>query len=90
MKLKTKEELYPDGHPVAYCSGIDDAFESFSERIVFFKRYKSNFSLLKKDVLSGKAPEDCPIDFFSYIGKKRWYDKDFNNWLFYYCFGDVK
>jgi len=89
MKFKTKEELLNKVTDDGYIGGIEDAFKSFAERVEFYKKYRDNYKLLIKDVKSGKAPQDCTIDFLSYIGKKKWYDKDYNNWLFDYCFGDV-
>lgn len=86
MKFKTEEEfiqretnsysygksagVYFDG----YTSGVMQVFESFAERIDFFKKYRDN-------------------DWCEEL-KQHWRDKPcnikWNDWLFDYCFGDVK
>jgi len=42
-KEEIKKKLYPEGHPVAYCTGIDDgvdeSFKSFNSTIDLHKKY---------------------------------------------------
>jgi len=81
--FKTKEELinkytFPDFNVpevVSYDAGIKDAFESFAERVEFYKKYKLN---------TGLITEELKNEFKSNGNGRKW-----NDWLFDYCFGDV-
>ena len=72
MKFKTKEELK------------SEAFESFAERVAFYKKYAWNHGLLFEE---------------QYKLYKYWLDErsigvlddiSLNKWLFDYCFGDIE
>ena len=92
MKFKTKEELnkkhsYPENttHYV-----VEDCFDSFKERIEFFKKYRNqsndfddNFELQDLwnkhcKIRQKEAGINLPLSMLA-----------FNDWLFDYCFGDV-
>jgi len=95
MKFKTKEEIVNKiilnknckGRVLkAYECGVYDAFESFIERIKFYKRYKNQPN-------SFWELEDIPKLWNEYCAKNRdrlpLSNEEFNNWLFDYCFQDV-
>ena len=90
MKFKTKENLYPNGHPVAYCYGIDDAFESFKERVEFYKKYEMNVLRFVEDYPEFREKldiyiiEGAPCDVTWHMSAS----EGFKSWLFDYCFGD--
>ena len=90
-KFKTKKDFiqnvidreYPSNiNQTCYCAGrkdgINEAFESFAERVKFYDRYKNNpldfHDVLPKTIL--KAINNNKIDVY-------------NDWLFNYCFKDM-
>ena len=95
MKFKTKEEvmLDQDGYE-SYGTGVDRAFESFAERIEFYKKYRDNKYQFEKDYKKQfmvyyksqmKIIDENPDKGYSHLPLI-----EFNDWLFDYCFGDVK
>ena len=90
MKFKTKEELerskftFDKIHQMFYGTGLDDAFKSFAERVDFYKKYEDSETAFELD---------CPDAYEEYLKTDRHHhyviEKEFRNWLFNYCFGDV-
>ena len=85
MKFKTKEELIRKATDEGYIGGVEEAFKSFAERVKFYKRYESKESMLwqeQRDIWD-KCPNknNVPYNAISL--------REYNRWLFDYCFGDV-
>lgn len=71
----------------ACIASVGDAFESFAERVEFYKEWENNlygfYKKFRKDLVKMKEHKiRTKGDFF-----KR--HDTFNDWLFDYCFGDV-
>jgi len=95
MKFKTKEELLEEKYGLqiqtnnweqiekieadSYKDGIDKAFDSFKERKEIYEKYRDGNNPIP-------IPQDMYYDFIAdnYDGDKNWKD-----WLFKYCFGDI-
>ena len=84
LKEPMGDEYYKGNHP--YKIGINKAFKSFAERVEFYKDYKNNEEMLSR----GKTKEiwkqypnrgNIPYNAITL--------KNYNDWLFDYCFGDV-
>jgi len=106
MKFKTKEELTKQikeawfkmlkeerAIPTA-TYGLVLAFESFAERVEFYKKYRDNKYQFEKDYKKQfmvyyksqmKIIDENPDKGYSHLPLI-----EFNDWLFDYCFGDVK
>jgi hypothetical protein len=103
MKFKTMVELIEEFGPK---KGDDDqtwdireygeqciakAFESFAERVEFYKKYKNRILKLVEDypeyrgILDIYIIEGAPVPVTQHMIASR----DFNNWLFNHCFGDM-
>jgi len=92
--FKTKEELKgaEPYHPDEFDSGchigrenaVDDCFESFKERVEFYKKYRLTY----EEDTSGMVflSNDQPDAYEEY--RKSGFD--YNLWLFDYCFGDIE
>ena len=98
MKFKTKEELIRGKVDTddkvwkhGYSSGIDDSFFFFAERVEFYKKYKSKPDLYIKDKQEKHKwlKQFYLRDIFD-KAKAIAYGFEYNDWLFDYCFGDVK
>jgi len=94
MKFKTKEELRKvrdlkvPQHKFYYNSGLSDAFESFAERVEFYKKYLYNpiefyFNIPFKDLDITRA------EFREKYCSTYTPPLSFSAWLFDYCFKDV-
>lgn len=101
MKFKTKEDLklkknIPVGEIDDFCHGmrfgVAVSFKSFAERVEFYKKYKDDdlhqFIIdypekSKKESIKGISIINLEIR--QAIGYFYW-----NDWLFDYCFGDIK
>ena len=105
MKFKTSNEIKHENincstAPISnfntgICIGVTTSFESFSERIKFYKEYESNPMKLEKE----KEEEyqmmlkdyhkfyniKTRVETEAFFIKNPWY----NSWLFRYCFGDL-
>jgi len=89
MKFKTKEELKAEDIDEWYGSlaklfnaGINKAFNSFAERVEFYKKYQSNALKLYEE-----QPEVYKIIDKNY--KITTWFNTYNDVLFDYCFGDM-
>jgi hypothetical protein len=92
--FKTKEELlnsgvetkyYKEGRMKAYQCGVYDALDSFAERVEFYKKYIDNFGLMYEEHSDDIDvciiwEKDCSVG----VSDKEWRD-----WLFDFCFGDI-
>lgn len=70
--------------------GIDISFKSFAERVEFDKKYRNDVKQFLKDY--PKYYNNSQLlwnNFRNYSNTDEWYN-DFNDWLFDYCFGDIK
>jgi len=95
MKFKSKEELIKEVNNNAYNSeyAVELTFQSFAERIEFYKKYKDSRMKLMTDY--PKIYEE----FVSYVvntfknnvvRKEQLCNLDlFNGWLFDHCFGGI-
>jgi len=104
MKFKSKEELIKEFYDDMGCyipddndyrNGIIDAFQSFAERIEFYKKYHGKPEMFRIDYPTehanfivwkekGFGPDNYLGDDFAPWVK----DIRFDNWLFDHCFGD--
>ena len=94
--FKTKEELikeadlddnneFTDGYNLGFEEGLGVSFESFAERVEFYKKYRSNPISLK---IEYPNIYDTWNEIFS--KKRKVTIENYNNWLFDHCFGDIK
>ena len=99
--FKTKEELikeadlddnneFTDGYNLGFEEGLGVSFESFAERVEFYKKYRvttkhAKFNYKISRIYNAKLLEDYPklVDDWMDL------DIDFDEWLLNYCFGDV-
>jgi hypothetical protein len=86
MNFKTKEKLKQktDKEVYWYFNGIDDAFESFAERVEFYKKYVDDTKLFcneQTNILKEEHLLDSDIEMMM--------ASEYRDWLFNYCFGDV-
>ena len=100
MKFKTKEDLCKNlewsehgtnDYPGGYTEGVDDAFESFAERVAFYDKYEGDMNKLfeeQKGIYVKYTEEWNKIKKFIFPNKLE-NILLFNHWLFKYCFGDV-
>ena len=96
--FKTKEELKEewtdrDSHDDGVNNGIDVTFDSFAERVDFYKKYRDNkLDLLRRD------HEDVYWKWYKYYHSHPGHlkldymrrTKLYLDWLFDFCFGDIK
>ena len=88
-KMSKTDKLYDAGYSLGYTTCAELSFQFFSERIEFYKRYKSNwirFSTEHKeefDVLYQKWENK-----YGFKRLSECLDYLFENWLFDYCFKD--
>lgn len=98
MNFKTKEDLYQeeiddvDTSVLSFNCGLDEAFKSFAERIVFCKKYRYMPHLLETD-------ESDIYDQWTRYANKNLIESnwtldafipcEFEDWFFDYCLGDV-
>lgn len=91
MKFKTREHLHKNIHSkkfpentLSYDLGIDNAFDSFKERLEFYKRYEDKWDLLmKEESLIYDMWREIVLSVEIHVMPK------YNDWLFNYCFGDI-
>ena len=99
MKFKTKEELMEDTFPktieniyitteekcyrINYLNGLNQAFNSFAERVEFYKKYRDDITQFENDY--PKIKQVKTFDVFDDVQR----NVVFNYWLFDYCFEDV-
>ena len=78
MNFKTKEELLHKVTDDGYIGGIEDAFNSFAERIKLYNKYKNDMFQFEKDF------PDSDLT-------KEWLNQSesWNDYLFKHCFKDV-
>jgi len=71
--------------------GINDAFESFAERVEFYKKYIVSTKNIKINHLIGGMYSIDLWDNFPDLVKQylKQDEKDYNEWLFDYCFRDM-
>ena len=100
--FKSKEELAQEGNDLSLLADaigegksdiwicIDLAFKSIAERIEFYKKYRDNIDLFQEEY------KDIFINqYLKWVNKEDKLDATivvdaFNDWLFEYCFVDVK
>lgn len=99
MKFKTKEDLIKTWETSQnYTLGVEDSFNSFQDRINFYKKYKN-----KPIFFGNEKPEEwllfvewhnekyaCKPNYKSDEKGRIILELVFNKWLFNYCFGDLK
>ena len=96
MRFKTKEDLLKE------CSGycgtteavmVRECFESFSERIEFYKKYRHRPTQLKEneEYIFKKIPYSIKSDMLDEGTESERYCwiLSYEHWFFDYCFGDV-
>ena len=105
LMFKSKEELHKIGTSAdtsrnleirmnkieGYNQGVDDAFESFAERVEFYKKYIVSTKNIKINHLIGGMYSIDLWDNFPDLVKQylKQDEKDYNEWLFDYCFRDM-
>ena len=94
--FKTKEELVEERDKtvcdsltmVAYTNGVYKAFNSFAERVEFYKKYRMpNYLDTWRSYQFIVDMQKKHKDIFDLWHSQK--DKDWNEWLFDYCFKDV-
>jgi len=103
MKFETKEELkkrytdptYSFGFNDGITEGIDETWESFAERVEFYKKYRVPMKYIKEGVITKNMYNlslwyDYPEIVKKYLDEfKNIEDGSYNEWFFNYCFKDV-
>ena len=94
MKFKTKEEILKNiermpksNYKEGYIDGINGAFKSFAERIVFYKKYEDRIEAFH-DIHGGELNKEDLKEVSSCLEWECF--EAFNKWLFNYCFGDIQ
>ena len=105
MNFKTKKEFEnsiiwseygTNDHSTGYDEAISDVFKSFTERVAFYKKYRSHgevydgWNRFKKHFPKEyeSFPKYCKkqnVRVGTEVGEVLW-----NAWLFDFCFGDIK
>lgn len=103
MKFETKEELlkpndeFFDDVDSGFNMGISVAFNSFAERVKFYKKYEGkpiffgneNVDLYRKFQKWHNNTFACLPNYNDTYEGKLGFELVFNRWLVNYCFGDV-
>jgi len=92
--FKTKEELKKEQHNLGlnmFDCGIEKAFNSFAERVEFYKKYHNDVEQFMRDfsgLIKEKYYNELWLNHHNYHSDyEHW--NGFNSWLFDYCFQDV-
>lgn len=87
-QFKSKEDLVRHGssiRDISYTEGIEKAFQSISERIVFYEKYKNDITSLSNEHL--EIYDLFGIDFNK--THKKFTVEYYNRWLFHFCFDEI-
>jgi len=92
MKFKTKEDLINEAFGKRYNASmaINLAFNSFTKRVEFYKRYFNGVYSIEGYELFKKEQPKTYKEWINYLKETKLCACIYNNWLFTYCFGDIE